>query len=88
MRRRGSPPEDPGAAYLSPPLVIDPNPLDYNNPCINDDDPATGTTDSSLSFQVPGAAGGVAVTFYLHVLDFRGDARPDMQYQLQIQGAN
>jgi hypothetical protein len=79
--------QDPASAYLSPPLVIDPNPFDYNNPCINDDDLATGT-DSSLSFQVPGAAGGAAVTFYLHVLDFRGDARPDMQYQLEIQGAN
>jgi len=80
--------KDPASAYLSPPLVADPNPFDCNNSCINDDDPGTGTTDSSLSFQVPGAGGGAALTFYLHVLDFRGDARPDMQYQLQIQGAN
>ena len=80
--------KDPAAAYLRPPLIPDPNPNDYNDACINDDDPATGTTDSDLSFQVPGTAGGLPVVFYLHVLDWRGDARPDMEYQIQITGAN
>jgi hypothetical protein len=80
--------KDPASAFLGPPLVPDPNPNDYNDACINDDDPYTGTLDSSLSFQVPGAAGGPPVTFYVHVLDWRGDARPDLMYQLQISGAN
>jgi putative Ig domain-containing protein len=80
--------KDPASAFLSPPLAPDPDPTDYNDPCINDDDPNTGTTDSDLSFQVPGTPGGQPVVLYLHVLDWRGDARPDMEYQIQISGAN
>ena len=80
--------KDPAAAFLRPPLVPDPNPNDFNDACINDDDPNTGTTDSSLAFKVPGASGGAPVTFYLHVLDWRGDARPDFSYQVLISGAN
>jgi hypothetical protein len=79
---------DPIAAYLAPPLILDPDPTDYNDPCINDDDPNTGTLDSSLSFRVPGTPGGPPATFYVHVLDWRGDARPDLFYQIQISGAN
>jgi hypothetical protein len=78
---------DPAQAFLQPPAVIDPNPNDFNNPCINDDDPNTGTTDSSLRFQVPGTS-SPPVTFYVHIIDFRGDARPDMLYQLIVNGAN
>lgn len=80
--------KDPASAFLGPPLVPDPNPNDYNDACINDDDPYTGTLDSSLSFQAPGTPGGPPVTFYVHVLDWRGDARPDLVYQIQISGAN
>lgn len=79
---------DPMSAFLTPPLVSDPNPNDFNDPCINDDDPNTQSTDSDLYFQVPGTSGGSAVTFYVHVLDYRGDARPDMQYQIQVSGVN
>jgi hypothetical protein len=79
---------DPMSAFLTPPLVADPNPNDYNDPCINDDDPNTQSTDSDLYFQVPGTSGGSAVTLYVHVFDYRGDARPDMQYQIQVSGAN
>ncbi|MCU1343496.1 MAG: hypothetical protein JWN92_2919 [Candidatus Acidoferrum typicum] len=57
----------------------------YESSCLNDDIDAT-TTDSALDLQVPGAA-GTQVTFYVHVFDERGDARPDMLYQLQISGA-
>ena len=78
---------DPVQAFLKPPAVPDPNPSDFDDPCINDDDPNTGTTDSSLRFQVPGTT-GPPVTFYIHVFDFRGDARPDMLYQLIVSGAN
>ena len=80
--------KDPVSAFLSPPLLPDPNPNGYNDHCINDDDPNTGTTDSDLYFQVPGNIGGLPVLFYVHVLDWRGDARPDMEYQIQISGAN
>jgi putative Ig domain-containing protein len=82
---------DPFGAFLpqiGPPLVADPNPTDFDDQCINDDDPNTGTTDSSLEFHVPGANGGPAMTFYVHVLDWNGRARPDLAYQLVIVGAN
>lgn len=58
----------------------------FNSSCLNDDIDAT-TLDSALDFKVPGAA-GTQMTFYVHVLDWRGDARPDMQYYLNISGVN
>jgi hypothetical protein len=79
--------KDPTSAYLNPPLVPDPDPTDYNDACINDDDPNTQTSDSDLSLQVPGTVGGPALTIYVHVFEWRGDARPDLQYQIQISGA-
>jgi hypothetical protein len=82
---------DPFSSVLSqigPPLVQDPDPTDFNDTCVNDDDPFTGTTDSSLEFQVPGASGGPAVTFYVHVLNWTGDARPDLFYRIVVSGAN
>ena len=53
--------------------------------CLNDDNLEAGTHDSKLLFKAPG---GAPTTFYLHVLDWRGDSRPDMFYKLQIFGAN
>lgn len=79
---------DPASPYLGPPLTPDPHPNSFQDSCINDDDPSTQTVDSDLTFKVPGTAGGAAVTFYLHVLDWRGDARPDFNYLIQISGAN
>jgi hypothetical protein len=64
----------------------DPTPLAFDDPCINDDIEVGVNRDSKLEFQVPGASG--TVTFYLHVLDWRGDARPDFLYQITISGAN
>lgn len=56
----------------------------FQSPCLNDDiDPST--TDSALDFRVPGDS-SAAFTFYLHVFDWRGDARPDMIYALNITG--
>jgi len=56
----------------------------YISSCLNDDfDPST--PDSALDFKVPGPA-GTQRTFYVHVFDWRGDARPDMQYFLNIGG--
>ncbi len=40
-----------------------------------------------MDFKVPGPV-GTQMTFYVHVLDWRGDARPDMQYYLNISGVN
>ena len=56
----------------------------FTSSCINDNLDAT-TLDSALDFRVPGAA-GTQTTFYVHVFDWRGDARPDMQYYLNISG--
>ena len=54
--------------------------------CINDDISATPhVQDSALDFQVPGAS-STSTTFYVHVFDWRGDARPDMVYGLQVSG--
>jgi hypothetical protein len=53
--------------------------------CMNDDDTEEGTQDSKLLFRVPS---GTPTTFFLHVVDWRGDARPDMIYTLQIFGAD
>ncbi|MGH9725044.1 MAG: hypothetical protein ACRD41_08265, partial [Candidatus Acidiferrales bacterium] len=61
----------------------------FNQPCLNYQI-ATGTatnSDSQLFLQVPTTAAG-PMTFYLHVLDYRGDARPDMLYDLEISGVN
>jgi len=54
----------------------------YNSPCLNDDLDST-TLDSALDFKVPGSS-TTQTTFYVHVFDWRGDARPDMQYYLNV----
>jgi hypothetical protein len=56
----------------------------YVSPCLNDDVDDT-TLNSALDFKVPGASNSSS-TLYLHVLDWRGDARPDMTYFLNISG--
>ena len=56
----------------------------YTSSCLNDDINAT-TTDSALDVQVPGAL-GTQTTLYLHVFDWRGNARPDMQYYVSVSG--
>jgi Putative Ig domain len=61
----------------------------YAFACLNDDlaPGLTGTTDSALDFQVPVGASG-PLTFYAHVLDFRGNARPDFIYTITVSGVN
>jgi hypothetical protein len=56
----------------------------YSASCLNDDLDST-TLDSGLDFKVPGPPTS-QTTFYVHVFDWRGDARPDMQYYLNISG--
>lgn len=54
--------------------------------CINDDISASPhVQDSALDFKVP-VATNLSSAFYVHVFDFRGDARPDMTYFLQVTG--
>ena len=56
----------------------------YTSTCLNDDIDST-TKDSALDLQVPGPA-STQTTFYVHVFDWRGDARPDMVYYLKVSG--
>jgi hypothetical protein len=54
----------------------------FTGNCINDDISASPhVQDSAIDFQV-----GNVTTFYVHVFDWRGDARPDMTYTLQVSG--
>src|SRR6266850_304412 len=57
----------------------------FNSPCLDDDNQESETHDSRLTFKAPS---GGTTTFFLHVLDWRGDARPDLEYQFQIFGVN
>ena len=59
----------------------------FNTPCMDDDNLVLFTLDSELFLQVPASNSG-PLTFYLHVLDFTGSARPDFVYDLFIQGVN
>ncbi len=55
----------------------------FSSPCVNDDEVLGVNLDSILQIQLGGAT-----TFFVHVNDFRGDARPDLLYQIVITGAN
>ncbi|MGH9863700.1 MAG: putative Ig domain-containing protein [Candidatus Acidiferrales bacterium] len=63
----------------------DPTPADFDDPCVNDDLDLGVLVDSKLQFLVPGSG---TFTFFIRVLDWRGDARPDLIYELHITGAN
>lgn len=51
--------------------------------CMSDDEDPAASLDSYLQVQVPGAT-----TFYIHVVDWGSNARPDMLYDLVISGVN
>ena len=55
----------------------------FNSPCEHDDVSLGVELDSVLEIQVSGAT-----TFFVHVVDFRGDARPDLLYDIVISGVN
>jgi hypothetical protein len=59
----------------------------FTQPCVHDDLQPGVRTDSKLILQVP-SGNSVPLTFYAHVLDFRGDARPDFLYTITVSGAN
>ncbi|HXN65554.1 MAG TPA: putative Ig domain-containing protein [Candidatus Acidoferrales bacterium] len=56
----------------------------FTSSCLNDDINSM-TKDSALDLQVPGSSTS-RTTFYVHVFDWRGDARPDMTYELEVSG--
>ncbi len=57
----------------------------FTSACLNDDLSASPhIQDSALSLKLPGAS--TATPVYIHVLDWRGDARPDMTYSLNLSG--
>ncbi len=58
----------------------------YTYACINGLD-GNFSSSASYTFQVPGA-GTQPVTFYVRILDARGDARPDFIYTLVVAGAS
>jgi hypothetical protein len=65
--------------------AADPTPNAFDDPCLNDDITLGQNLNSFLELQVPA---GSPQTFYIHVGDFRGDARPEMRYSLSVSGVN
>jgi hypothetical protein len=59
----------------------------FGLPCVNDDLQSGVSTDSKLTLQVPSGNSG-PLTFYAHVLDWSGSARPDFLYTITLSGAN
>lgn len=55
----------------------------YSSPCESDDEQAGVSLDSLLQVRVDDAT-----TFYIHVVDWGSNARPDMLYDLTISGVN
>jgi hypothetical protein len=78
--------KNPEDDNVSAPIIRDATNGSFDDACINDD-AHSPDLNSRLEFRVPGAP-GTLVTFYVHVLDFRGDARPDFSYQIKISSAN
>ncbi len=54
----------------------------FTGECMNDDR-ASGNLDALLEVRVTGAT-----TFYIHVVEWRGDGRPDLLYRLDLSGIN
>ncbi len=55
----------------------------FNSACVSDDETLRVDLDSLLQFRVNGPT-----TFYIHVVDWGSDARPDKLYDLVISGVN
>lgn len=71
---------------VPPGTSVDTTPNAFDDLCVNDDIDPGVALDSKLEFQVPGTSGRQA--FFVHVLDARGDARPDFLYDLVLSGAS
>lgn len=55
----------------------------FNSPCVHDDETLGVLLDSFLQVQLGGPT-----TIFVHVVDFRGDARPDLLYNIVVSGVN
>jgi hypothetical protein len=55
----------------------------FNSPCVHDDEILGVELDSILHIRASGPT-----TFYVHVVDWRGDARPDLFYTIEVFGVN
>jgi hypothetical protein len=64
-------------------VVNDPTPNAFDDECVNDDIELGVTLDSRLEFR-PQTTG----TYYVHIVDLRGDGRPDLNYELTLSGAD
>ncbi len=62
-------------------IVADPTPTGYDDECINDD--GYNGVSSYLEFKAPGNTDTIQ-TIYAHVVDYRGDARPDLTYGISV----
>jgi hypothetical protein len=60
-----------------------PGQMTFTSPCVHDDEVPGVQRDSWLQVQV-----GAGTTFFVRVLDWRGDARPDLTYTINISGVN
>jgi hypothetical protein len=60
-----------------------PGQMTFTSPCVHDDEDPGVQRDSWLQVQV-----GAGTTFFVRVLDWRGDARPDLTYTIIISGVN
>jgi hypothetical protein len=77
---------DLGDDSPSAPIIQDTTPTAFDDKCINDDVDLGVNLNSRLEFQVPGSTGQIT-TFFAHVLDNQGNARPDMPYWMTVNGA-
>jgi hypothetical protein len=66
-------------------IVKDLTPNGFDDDCVNDDS-GDGSLGSALVLKVPGNSDTIQ-TVYAHVVDYRGDARPDMSYRMEVYGA-
>lgn len=63
------------------PITKDPTPLGFDDSCMNNGTDFSKAKFAFLDFKVPGTGN---VDFYIHVFDWRGGARPDMLYRLDV----
>ncbi|HEX6879661.1 MAG TPA: Ig domain-containing protein, partial [Terriglobales bacterium] len=63
------------------------NPYVYTQDCMSDDLTDNNSRDSRVFIMFPTSLSGPQ-TFYVKVLDWRGTARPDFQYQLNVSGVD
>jgi hypothetical protein len=66
-------------------IVKDPTPAAFDDECVNDDIDPTVNQSASLEFMVPGTT-GTQLSFFIHVFDSSGRARPDMSYSIYVNG--